>query len=111
MDAEFGLEELVKEELKKEKNQAYTTKDLKNLTVEHDIVSKMGITLLPINLYFCCLYSTFTLLLQDNFTEGRQVILTLKDKGVLDEEDDSLVNVNLLDEERYKKVCSFPFMC
>ncbi len=31
------------------------------------------------------------------------MILTLKDKGVLDEEDDTLVNVNLLDDERYDK--------
>lgn len=36
--------------------------------------------------------------------EGKELILTLKDKGVLDEEGDSLVNVNLIDEERYKKV-------
>lgn len=32
------------------------------------------------------------------------MILTLKDKGVLEEEGDSLVNVNLMDEERYKMV-------
>jgi len=32
------------------------------------------------------------------------VILTLKDQGVLDEGDDVLVNVNMVDDERYKKV-------
>lgn len=31
------------------------------------------------------------------------MILTLKDQNVLDEEADVLVNVNLMDEERYKK--------
>ncbi len=37
--------------------------------------------------------------------EGRNVVLTLKDKGVLDEDEDTLVNVNMVDDERYKKVC------
>lgn len=41
--------------------------------------------------------------MQENFQEGRTTILTLKDQGVLDEEDDVLVNVNMLDDERYKR--------
>lgn len=32
------------------------------------------------------------------------MILTLKDQGVLDEGSDALVNVNMVDDERYKKV-------
>jgi hypothetical protein len=32
------------------------------------------------------------------------VILTLKDQGVLDEGGDVLVNVNMMDDERYRKV-------
>lgn len=32
------------------------------------------------------------------------MILTLKDQGVLDEGGDVLVNVNMVDDERYKKV-------
>lgn len=40
----------------------------------------------------------------DSFADEKDVILTLKDKGVLDEDDDVLVNVNMLDDERYKKV-------
>lgn len=48
-------------------------------------------------------------MLQDSFAEERAVVLTLKDKGVLDEEEDTLVNVNMLDDERYKKVCIFIF--
>lgn len=35
------------------------------------------------------------------------MILTLQDKGVLDEDEDVLVNVNMLDDERYKKVKLF----
>lgn len=41
---------------------------------------------------------------QDQFSEGKNVILTLKDQGVLDEGGDVLVNVNMVDDERYKKV-------
>lgn len=56
----------------------YTDKDLQGLTVQHDI---------------------------ESFAEERDVILTLKDKGILDEDDDDvLINVNMIDDERYKKV-------
>lgn len=56
---------------------AYSDKDLTGLKVAHDI---------------------------DNFKEERQVILTLEDKDVLAEDaEDVLVNVNMKDEERYKK--------
>lgn len=40
----------------------------------------------------------------DSFGDGRTVILTLKDHDVLAEDDDELVNVNMMDDERYKKV-------
>lgn len=46
-------------------------------------------------------YKTFNF--QDNFEEGKGIILTLKDQEVLAEDDDVLVNVNMLDNERYKK--------
>ena len=36
-------------------------------------------------------------------TEGKEVVLTLKDQNILQEEGDVLVNVNLLDVEHYKK--------
>ncbi|XP_011299457.1 U4/U6.U5 tri-snRNP-associated protein 1 [Fopius arisanus] len=75
MEAVFGVESLVKEEVQSERKQAYTERDLRGLRVEHDI---------------------------ENFAE-RNVILTLKDKGVLDNEDDVLENVNMRDDERYKK--------
>jgi U4/U6.U5 tri-snRNP-associated protein 1 len=58
------------------KSQNYGSKDLKGLKVAHDI---------------------------DAFKEDRQVILTLEDKGVLDEDGDTLMNVNMKDNERYKK--------
>lgn len=38
------------------------------------------------------------------------MILTLKDQGVLDEGDDVLVNVNMIDDERYKKVRDYFLM-
>ncbi|XP_067877746.1 U4/U6.U5 tri-snRNP-associated protein 1 [Heterodontus francisci] len=76
MDQEFGVSNLIEEELRTKKQSAYTSQDLKGLTVQHDI---------------------------EAFKEGEAVVLTLKDKGVLDEEDDVLVNVNILDKERADK--------
>ncbi|KFB41479.1 hypothetical protein ZHAS_00009071 [Anopheles sinensis] len=59
------------------REQTYRDRDLQGLRVEHDV---------------------------EAFTEGRQVILTLKDANVLDEEaGDTLVNVNMMDDERYKR--------
>ncbi|XP_015599147.1 U4/U6.U5 tri-snRNP-associated protein 1 [Cephus cinctus] len=76
LDEEFGIGNLVEEEVRSERRTAYTKRDLKGLKVEHNM---------------------------DNFEEGKTVVLTLKDKGVLEEEDDVLVNVNMIDEERYKR--------
>lgn len=77
MDAEFGVNDLIREETRKEKKKLYSSNHLKGLRVEHDV---------------------------DAFAEGRSVILTLKDQNVLDEETgDALVNVNMLDDERYRK--------
>ncbi|XP_038643397.1 U4/U6.U5 tri-snRNP-associated protein 1 [Scyliorhinus canicula] len=76
MDEEFGISNLIEEELQTQRQTAYTSRDLKGLTVQHDI---------------------------EAFKEGEAVVLTLKDKGVLDEEDDILVNVNILDKERANK--------
>uniref|UniRef100_A0A182P4M4 U4/U6.U5 tri-snRNP-associated protein 1 n=1 Tax=Anopheles epiroticus TaxID=199890 RepID=A0A182P4M4_9DIPT len=59
------------------KGGSYRDRDLEGLRVEHDV---------------------------EAFTEGRQVILTLKDADVLDEAaGDTLVNVNMMDDERYKR--------
>lgn len=41
--------------------------------------------------------------MQETFEEGRTVILTLKDQEVLNENSDLLVNVNMIDNERYKR--------
>uniref|UniRef100_A0A1B6D1V5 U4/U6.U5 tri-snRNP-associated protein 1 n=2 Tax=Clastoptera arizonana TaxID=38151 RepID=A0A1B6D1V5_9HEMI len=76
MDAEFGIGELVEDEIRNTRKTAYTSKDLKGIRVEHDV---------------------------DKFTEGKDVILTLKDQGVLDEDGDALINVNIIDDERYQK--------
>ncbi|XP_067623930.1 U4/U6.U5 tri-snRNP-associated protein 1 [Eurosta solidaginis] len=76
MDAAFGVGDLIEQEKDDARRKAYNDNNLKGLRVEHDM---------------------------DEFTEGRTVILTLKDKGVLDEDGDALINVNLIDEERYRK--------
>uniref|UniRef100_A0A8D8R0L4 U4/U6.U5 tri-snRNP-associated protein 1 n=1 Tax=Cacopsylla melanoneura TaxID=428564 RepID=A0A8D8R0L4_9HEMI len=77
MDEVFGIGDLIDEEIKTEKNKVYSAKHIKGLKVEHDI---------------------------KDFTEGRNVILTLKDQDVLaEEEGDTLVNVNMVDDERHKK--------
>lgn len=77
MDDEFGVGELVKRETRKEQRRMYSGNHLKGLRVDHDI---------------------------DAFSEGKTVILTLKDHDVLDEENgDALVNVNMLDDDRYRK--------
>lgn len=76
MDEEFGVSSLVEEEFAHRKKEAYTAKDLKGLKVQHKV---------------------------DSFNEGQTIILTLQDKGVLVEEEDVLVNVNLIDRERAEK--------
>lgn len=76
MDEVFGIGELIEEDTQIAKKMAYTSKDLVGLKVEHDM---------------------------DSLKEERDVILTLKDKPVLDEEQDTLINVNIVDDERYKK--------
>ncbi|XP_049636115.1 U4/U6.U5 tri-snRNP-associated protein 1 isoform X2 [Suncus etruscus] len=76
MDQEFGVSSLVEEEFEQRRQDLYSARDLQGLTVEHAI---------------------------DSFREGETLILTLKDKGVLQEEEDVLVNVNLIDKERAEK--------
>ncbi|XP_006860967.1 PREDICTED: U4/U6.U5 tri-snRNP-associated protein 1 [Chrysochloris asiatica] len=76
MDQEFGISSLVEEEFGQRRQDVYSAQDLQGLTVEHAI---------------------------DSFREGETLILTLKDKGVLQEEEDVLVNVNLVDKERAQK--------
>lgn len=78
LDAQFGIAEVVESEQRVRRNRQYNEKHLKGLQVNHDI---------------------------DSFQEGQTVILTLKDQAVLDKDDDVLVNVNVLDDERYKRVC------
>ncbi|MBN3309430.1 SNUT1 protein, partial [Amia calva] len=76
MDQEFGVSNLVEEEFGQAKKESYGAGDLQGLTVQHKV---------------------------DSFSEGQTVILTLKDKGVLEEEEDVLVNVGLQDKERAQK--------
>ncbi|KAM8879240.1 U4/U6.U5 tri-snRNP-associated protein 1 [Spinachia spinachia] len=76
MDEEFGVSSLVEEEFAHKKKESYTAQDLKGLKVQHKV---------------------------DSFNEGQTVILTLQDKGVLEEEEDVLVNVGLVDKEKADK--------
>lgn len=76
LDEQFGVSQIIESEMREKRRQKYTDKNLKGMRVEHDV---------------------------EDISEGKSLILTLKDKDVLDEEDDVLVNVNMLDDERYKK--------
>ncbi|CAG5928659.1 unnamed protein product [Menidia menidia] len=76
MDQEFGVSSLVEEEFAQSKQGAYTSRDLKGLKVQHKV---------------------------ESFGEGQTVILTLQDKGVLEEEEDVLVNVGIVDKEKAEK--------
>lgn len=77
MDDQFGVSALVQQELRDSRRKAYTDRHLKGLKVDHEM---------------------------DAFGEGKTVILTLKDQDVLnDEAGDTLINVNMVDDERYKK--------
>ncbi|OAD60134.1 U4/U6.U5 tri-snRNP-associated protein 1 [Eufriesea mexicana] len=76
LDEEFGIGNLVKEEIHAARNTAYTEKNLKGLKVEHNI---------------------------EKFEEGKTLVLTLKDQEVLEEGEDVLVNINITDEERYQR--------
>ena len=72
LDREFGVGSLMEKEFGSG-TKAYKSGDLKGLKIEHNV---------------------------DSFKEGRDVILTLKDKGVLEDGDDVLVNVNIVDDEK-----------
>lgn len=76
MDQEFGVSSLVEEEFGHGRKQAYSARDLKGLKVQHKA---------------------------ESFSEGQTIILTLQDKGVLEEEEDVLVNVGLVDKEKADK--------
>eukprot|EP00043_Microstomoeca_roanoka_P029721 m.22889 g.22889 ORF g.22889 m.22889 type:complete len:683 (+) comp9392_c0_seq1:49-2097(+) len=74
MDREF--EEAAIPEAKP-RSAAYTAKHLKGMTVKHDV---------------------------EHFQEGQETILTLEDRGVLDDdEEDVLVNVNIAEDERTRR--------
>uniref|UniRef100_A0A8C1ZB51 Spliceosome associated factor 1, recruiter of U4/U6.U5 tri-snRNP n=1 Tax=Cyprinus carpio TaxID=7962 RepID=A0A8C1ZB51_CYPCA len=73
MDEEFGVSSLVEQEFAQERK---VSRDLKGLKVQHKM---------------------------DSFREGETVILTIEDKGVLEEEEDVLVNVGLVDKEKAEK--------
>lgn len=76
MDEAFGVGELVNSGKSKSKTKEYTAKNVQGLRVEHDLGA---------------------------FGEGKTVILTLKDNDVLAGDDDTLVNVNMVDDERYRR--------
>ncbi|XP_026314104.1 U4/U6.U5 tri-snRNP-associated protein 1 isoform X2 [Hyposmocoma kahamanoa] len=77
MDAVFGVSALLAEEQRQARAGAYEPGALRGLRVAHDL---------------------------DAIGDERETVLTLADEHVLaDDAEDVLVNVNLLDDERYKK--------
>ncbi|XP_053613171.1 U4/U6.U5 tri-snRNP-associated protein 1 [Plodia interpunctella] len=77
LDEEFGVSALVAEEQKQDRAESYAARHLRGLRVAHDIAA-LG--------------------------DEREVVLTLADKDVLAEDsEDVLVNVNMVDDEKYKK--------
>lgn len=76
MDNQYEVKENTRKE-RIEKHKVYRENNLKGLRVEHGT---------------------------ESFQEGKTIILTLKDQDVLDDENgDTLVNVNMMDDERYEK--------
>ncbi|XP_066843533.1 U4/U6.U5 tri-snRNP-associated protein 1-like [Anser cygnoides] len=73
MDQEFGVSTLVEEEFMRRRRELYSARDLQGLAVEHD---------------------------PGAIREGQTLVLTLKDKGVLEEAEDVLVDVGLVDAEK-----------
>lgn len=76
LDAQFGIGALVEQEIAEEKIKKYGRRNLSGLRVEHDV---------------------------SRFDEGRTTILTLKDSNILDGDEDTLVNINIMDDERVEK--------
>lgn len=76
MDEQFGVGKLVEEEIRPTTSKHYTARHLKGLEVVHDV---------------------------NRIKEGQMLVLTLKDRAVLDAGDDVLENVNLVDEERAER--------
>lgn len=76
LDAQFGIGDLLEQDMTEQKVKRYTHNDLAGLQVQHDF---------------------------SRFDTCDTTILTLKDKSVLDEEEDTLINVNLMDDERAEK--------
>ncbi|XP_030921658.1 U4/U6.U5 tri-snRNP-associated protein 1 [Geospiza fortis] len=68
MDQEFGVSPLVEEEFQRRRRERYSARDLQGLTVEHDPAS---------------------------IPEGQTLVLTLKDRGVLEGGEDVLEQVAL----------------
>lgn len=84
LDEQFGIGEIVESEFRYQRNKKYSNSNLKGLRVDHEA---------------------------ENFEEGETVVLTLKDQGVLAEDEDVLVNVNMIDDERYAKVPKTHIYC
>lgn len=78
LDDEFGVGQLVQEDREKDRVNQYGKASLEGLKVEHSA---------------------------DKFKDGQTVVLTLKDADILDNDNntDTLVNVNMVDDERTLK--------
>ncbi len=75
-EAEEKARQLEEEELEQDKRPLYTEKDVKNLKVAHDLGNV------------------------ENVTGDTGIILTLQDRGVLEDGEDALENINLYEQEK-----------
>ncbi|NXP18522.1 SNUT1 protein, partial [Scytalopus superciliaris] len=76
MDQEFGVSPLVEEEFQRRRRERYSARDLQGLAVEHDPAS---------------------------IPEGQTLVLTLKDRGVLEPGEDILEQPTLAAQERARE--------
>ena len=72
MDKDFESEDVTMES-RKETKPLYTSTSLSGLRVEHK---------------------------EDHFREGKEVVLTLKDSNILNDDEDVLMNINMVDDEK-----------
>ncbi|KAK3854519.1 hypothetical protein Pcinc_039010 [Petrolisthes cinctipes] len=76
LDEQFGVGDLVEQDMTELKRKKYSSNSLSGLNVQHEM---------------------------SRFDSGAPTILTLKDSNVLDGSEDTLINVNLIDDERAEK--------
>lgn len=128
LDAQFGIGDLVEKEMTEQKTKKYNRGDLSGMLIEHEMKRLAWKTFLSVisdltkkvfifinyvefshslRIFFgisLIMETLFTKIFCFRFEEGRTTILTLKDSNILDDKEDTLVNVNMVDDEHVEKV-------